>query len=343
MAETFQSNFVFGLQGNLYQDFLKQIAHPIIQDVIGTDDYEIISFENHLSLQDFKDTDNIVNHIYTTFLSDIKKENSKISFQKKVCITLDKDLCIDTCPNTGRKITSIKLAGVELAFFIYFDVKEFFDFVYGKNHKKEEIVKKLDESNQKDIFDKYSDHKKEANNFIEVKNFQDLGGLLQLNNSESNKDKQSAEQSNYHRQIKIGYIHNHNNGYSYIRTSANRKDTFRIPHRLFPEIQGFAIGTVIRAECGIDENNKVREIYSYIESSGKELNLSFEEFEGKLEREFGKDFAFIKNYGKNIYVPPSLAKYFNAGQVYNVQCLAVESLDNNANSGWEVLEVIEVL
>lgn len=43
-----------------------------------------------------------------------------------------------------------------------------------------------------------------------------------------------------------------------------------------------AIGTVIKAECGIDEHNQVRKIYSYHQCSEKELNFSFEEFEGKL-------------------------------------------------------------
>lgn len=104
-----------------------------------------------------------------------------------------------------------------------------------------------------------------------------------------------------------------------------------------------AIGTVIKAECGIDEHNQVRKIYSYHQCSEKELNFSFEEFEGKLERGIGNNFAFVKNYGTSIYVPPSWAKYFNEGQVYNVQCLAVESLDKNGNLGWEALEVIEIL
>lgn len=347
MAENFQSNFVFGLQGNLYQDFLNQVACPIIQNIIGADDYEVIDFDKHLSLLDFdksKRKESIFPEFYLNFLGDIIKDSNSVSFKKKVCITLDDSFCNKTCPNTGRKITTIKLGGVELAYFIYFDIKEFFDFVYGKNYEKSEIIKNPDDSQKKDIIDEYSNHKKEANKFTEVDSLKDLGNLIQSNNFKLNKNKQQDKaQSNYRRQTKIGYIHNHNNGYSYIRTSVNREDVFRIPHHLFPEIKEFAIGTIIRAECGIDENNQVRKIYSYTESSEKELNLSFEEFEGKLEREFGKNFAFIKNYGTSIYVPPSLAKYFNEGQIYNVQCLAVESIDNNSNLGWEALEVIEIL
>lgn len=344
----FQSDFVLGLQGKLYQDFLDNIAHSIIRNILKTDDYQIIDFDKHLSYLDFdksKRKNSIFPEFYLNFLNDIQKDKEigKVSFKKKVCITLDERLCRDICPNTGRKITTIKIGGVDLAYFIYFDVKEFFDFVYGENYKKEEIVKKLDDSNKKDIVDECSNHKKEANKFIEVNSLKDLGGLLQLNNSESNKDKQGEEKSNYHRQIKIGYIHNHNNGHSYIRTSINRKDTFRIPHRLFSEIKDFSIGTVIKAECDIDENNQVRKIYSYSQSSEKELNLSFERIEGKLEREFGKDFAFIKSYDDiDIYVPPSLAKYFGIGEKYNVYCLAVQSLDNNGKLGWEALEVFEI-
>lgn len=339
MTENFKSNFVFGLQGKQCLNFIEQIAKPEIQKIIGTNDYEIISFENHLSFQDFKETDDIVSHIYTAFLSDIKKENGKVSFKKKVCITLDERLCADICPNTGRKITSIKLGGVELAYFIYFDIKEFFDFVYGKNCKKSETIEQFNDNKFKDSINKYNGSKK-TNEFIEVGSLRELGDLLQLSNSSNN---QENSINNHHIETKIGYMHNHNDGYSYIRTSVNRKEIFRVPHRAFPEVKDMAIGTVIKAECGIDEHNQVRKIYSYHQCSEKELNFSFEEFEGKLEREIGNNFAFVKNYGTSIYVPPSWAKYFNEGQVYNVQCLAVESLDKNGNLGWEALEVIEIL
>lgn len=203
----FQSDFVLGLQGKLYQDFLDNIAHPVIRNILKTDDYQIIDFDKHLSYLDFdksKRKNSIFPEFYLNFLNDIQKDKEigKVSFKKKVCITLDEKLCNKTCPNTGRKITTIKIGGVDLAYFIYFDVKEFFNFVYGENYKKEEIVKKLDDSNKKGIVDECSNHKKEANKFIEVNSLKDLGGLLQLNNSESNKDKQGEGKSNYHRQIK---------------------------------------------------------------------------------------------------------------------------------------------
>ena len=129
----FQSEFVFGLQGKRYQDFITDIAMPEISKVLGTNDYEVVGFDGHLSFKDFENKKNsIASHIYMIFLKDIIKneETGKVSFTKKVCVTLDERLCNDNCPNTGRRIAKIKLANVDLAYFIYFNVKEFFDFVY---------------------------------------------------------------------------------------------------------------------------------------------------------------------------------------------------------------------
>lgn len=383
MVELFRSNFVFGLQGKLYQNFIDDIAKPIIEKIIATDDYEIIGFERHLSFKDFKNKENkIFDYIYTDFLDDIKKENNKVVYRKKVCITLDERLFDDTdiCPNTGRKITAIKLAGVELAYFVYFDIKEFFDFVYDENintkieAKKQPLplYQRLGYNNQDELDSILRSSKKlvvlleslgvdvpikqgkvdlipavskDDKEFLELLNHQNPNVRdivkakldMQLNRTQNNIS------NNYLTAKKIGYIHNHNDSYSYVRTSTNRSDTFNIPHRLFPQVQELPIGTVIKAECGIDEFGKIRKIKSYEQCSEKELDILFETFEGKLEREFGKDFAFIKSYdGIDIYVPPSWAKYFGVGEKYNVYCLAVQSLDNKGKLGWEALEVFEI-
>ena len=129
MIEKFQSNFVFGLQGNLYQEFIDRVAKPIIQQIIGTDDYEIVPQTYHLSFKDF-DKKSRVNSIfpefYYNFLGDIVKKNNQVSFKTKVCISFDERLCNDICPNTGRKIAIIRVAGIELVYFILFNIKEFF-------------------------------------------------------------------------------------------------------------------------------------------------------------------------------------------------------------------------
>lgn len=318
MAEIFQSNFVFGLQGKSYQEFVEQIARPLISKIIETNDYEIVGFEAHLSFQDFKETNGIVNHIYTAFINDIQKENNKTSFKKKVCITLDERLCTDICQNTGRKITAIKLAGVDLAYFIYFDVKEFFDFAYSRKN-----------NNQC--------HQLKVSSLPQNKN-QDVQGVVQtklamtVDSCSEYTDDPIVE--------KIGYIHSHHNGFAYIRTSIHRMDVFRISHIMLPEINELPVGMVIKLRCKINEDKQAYDIESIEECSSKELGISFEQFEGKLEREFGKNFAFIKDNNTIIYVPPSWAKHFNEGQIYNVQCLVVESYNNNGSLGWEVLDII---
>lgn len=319
MAENFQSEFVFGLQGRYYQDFVDTVASPIIEQIIKTDDYEIIGFDKHLSFVDFDHKhrkQSIFPEFYLNFLADITKDANDVSFKKKVCITLDERLCNDICLNTGRKITTIKIGGVELAYFIYFDIKEFFDFVYSGNNNVYQHLEKSSPQNKN----------------------QDAKDIFQT--------KLDATHNNYGEYMdnpiieKIGYIHNHHYGFAYIRTSVDRKDVFRIPHDIFPEIKELPVGTVIKSRCKINENDQVYHIESFEECSSKELGISFEQFEGKLERGFGKNFAFIKDNNASIYVPSSWAKYFNEGQTYNVQCLAVESYNNNGDLGWEALDII---
>lgn len=94
MAEIFQSNFVFGLQGNLYQEFLDKEVRPIIQSIIGANDYEIIDFDKHLSKLDFdksKRKESIFPEFYLNFLGDIIKEKNIVSFKKKSVSRLMKD------------------------------------------------------------------------------------------------------------------------------------------------------------------------------------------------------------------------------------------------------------
>ena len=65
----FQSEFVFGLQGKRYQDFITDIAMPEISKVLGTNDYEVVGFDGHLSFKDFENKKNsIASHIYMIFL-----------------------------------------------------------------------------------------------------------------------------------------------------------------------------------------------------------------------------------------------------------------------------------
>ena len=287
MVEYF-SNSVFGLQGNLYQEFIEKIATPIIKSIIKTDDFEIVGSENHLSSLDFKNAKNpIASHIYKNFLSDIfkDKQSNKVYFKKKVCITLDKRLCNEVCPNTGRKITTIKIGGVELVYFIYFDIGEFFDFVYNNSDKTETMVQNSSNKNS-NLISNNLDKKQilaETDNSVKANDLKDLDKLLKPTNLHQQQNQKYenihfTNNQNHKVMTKIGYIHNNNEGFSYLRTSIDREGIFRISHRRFPEIQNFSIGTVIKAECEVDENERVQKVRSYYQCSNDELDISFKEF-----------------------------------------------------------------
>lgn len=348
----FQSNFVFGLQGKRYQDFVDSVAKPIIEKVIGTDDYEIVNSEYHLSEQDFNKTqreNSIFPDFYQNFLNDINKSDSKIFFKKKVCICLDERLCRDICSNTGRKFATIKLANIELAYFIYFDIKEFFDFIYHEPCEITENKQNIEVIN-KDHNNNYQSPENnitivDENKSISIDSSLSLEKLFQPNNlNYAKNEKIVVNNSNDLIITKIGYIHNHNynDKFSFIRTSIDRKQGFLMPYKIFPDVKELAIGTVIKAKC-IVNNEKVIKVQSYNIGSESDLDFSFEEFEGILKRKKENNFAFVKNYGQIIYVPASLAKNFEVDRTYNVQCYAVQSLSNDGRLSWEALQVIEIL
>lgn len=343
MAEAFQSNFVFGLQGNQYQDFIGQMARPEIQKIIGIDDYEIIGFENHLSFQDFKETDNIVSHIYTAFLKDIQKENGKVSFKKKVCITLDERLCDDICPNTGRKITTIKLAGVDLAYFIYFDIKEFFDFVYDNEIQKHQSQKDTNIRFENDIESKKEslDNKIENPEKVDEKNSNSLildesiipklfSGYIGNNNNVNVTDYIE----------KIGYIHSKEIGYSRIREDVDGKSRFIIPHsKEFPKVKDLPIGTAIKAFGKFDSNDKFF-VEQYEEIEIDELPFQIITVNGTLFFYENSKFTLIKtNLGK-VYAEFDLFKSYEPNIEHQVKCIIAESYnDKKGEMGWEAIWV----
>ncbi len=277
----FQSEFVFGLQGKRYQDFVDSKARPIIKEIIGTDDYEFINFEHHLSYQDFANTKNsIASHIYNQFLYDINKdkETGKVSFQKKVCISLDDRLCTETCPITGRKITAIKLAGIELAYFIYFEVREFFDFVYGSP---------------------FQTLNKE---FLTTEN---------INLISQSKETQSHQ---YTKQIglskRTAFIHNfnydnYNRKYAYVWTGIN--EGRKLFHEYYDDLRNMQEGDFLDLYF---EEGLYHPRYIELSDNQKEITNFVKRFEGKLTFPSNVNhYAFINtDEGERIYVKRNLAE-----------------------------------
>lgn len=346
----FQSDFVLGLQGKLYQDFLDNIAHPIIRNILKTDDYQIIDFDKHVSYLDFdksKRKNSIFPEFYLNFLNDIQKDKEfgKVSFKKKVCITLDEKLCNKTCLNTGRKITTIKIGGVDLAYFIYFDITEFFDFVYGneiqKRHsqKDENIKPENDSKSNNELLDdkvenieKFDDSKSTAL----VLDESIIPKLFSGNkNNESN-----LNNANYDYIEKIGYIHRKEIGYSRVMESLDEKSNFIIPHsKEFPEMKYLPIGTAIKVLGKFDSDGKFFvDIYEEIEID--ELPFQVMKLSGTLLTRENSNFAIIRTGVGDVYAKFDLIKNFEPNIIHQVKCVAVEAYNSKKQeNGWRAVWV----
>lgn len=315
MIENFQSDFVFGLQGNQYQKFIDRVGKPIIQKIIGTDDYEIIPYNYHFSFKDFENKrKSLFPEFYHHFLSDIIKKDNQVSFKKKVCISFDERLCQDTCTKTGRKITTVKLAGIELAYFILFDIKEFFDFVYDNG-----IIETQTENQQ-----------------IKIEN-------IQINDTE--KITQSELEITQHHQdeiVKIGYIHNLNyeRGFSFIQVNKDGNDGFPIFYQNFPEFEQFSIGTVVKATGKIYADRFYVQDYEIGEA--EDLDFQLMKLKGTLKCQYDKKFATIRTNIGTVFVPGYLIQDYEIYEIYDVECLAIENYDYKKDQdGWKAICILD--
>lgn len=337
MTEIFQSNFVFGLKGNLYQEFLNKAVRPVIQDIIGANDYELIDFDKHLSKLDFdksKRKESIFPEFYLNFLGDIIKDNDIVAFKKKVCITLDERLCTDICPNTGRKITTIKIGGVELAYFIYFEIREFFDFVYNIDNDSDIFIKKTFEENRN------KEEKRNSNELVELKkegeSVSDDNTIPQL----LSKKLQTQNSQNLELVKNIGYIHNTNQekGFSFVRDTVDGKSGFPVMHSDFPDIAGHPVGTVIKAYGYY--HNDLFFINNYEVGEYEDLPFQILQLSGMLRCHDTKGYAIIRTNLDNVYVSSDLLLGYSKKKIYNVKCIAVQAYDKNRETmGWKAIYV----
>lgn len=346
MAENFQSNFVFGLQGNLYQEFIDKVASFIIQEIIGTDEYEIISSDKHLSSFDFdykKRKESIFPEFYLNFLNDIQKENNKVSFKKKVCITLDERLCNDICPNTGRKITTIKIGGAELAYFIYFDIREFFDFVCGNEIQKNQLPKTQNIKLKNDIelknesldnkieYVEQVDQQNSSSSILDETIIPKLFSGKRIDNDNSNV-MDCIE--------KIGYIHNINNerGLSFVHESKDGNAGFPIYYQDFPEIANYTIGTPIKAFGRLYHDKFYVDNYETIEND--ELPFQLMRLSGTLKFYENSTFAIIRTSIGGVYTPLDLIQKYTPNIEHQVECIAIEAYDHKRQQdGWKAIYV----
>lgn len=121
---------------------------------------------------------------------------------------------------------------------------------------------------------------------------------------------------------------------SYVATSANTG--FGLLHRKFARLAALPPGTLVEVGCAEPEGPPL----DWRLSEAKVLPGLCETFAGSLERQEGKDFAFIRIARDDIFVPPSLAKAFAAGQQYDVSCLAIRRTNKQGKTGWRAMRLI---
>ena len=352
----FQSEFVFGLHGKRYQDFYTYIAKPELEIITGTDDFELIGFEKHLSFKDFENKKvSIFPNFYTNFLNDIAKLDDKVTFRKKVCISLDERMCNDICPKTNRKISIIKIAGVELAYFVYFDIKEFYDFIYNDYTKEAQYVISstlLDEKvpsilhENPDFNNAINVSKLEKNVSLNIdrneksiyKSFSELA-VLKKDNIDENQINDLVNQNNHEFKEISGYIHNHNNEkeFSFIRISSDEEEGYRVWHIEFPDIKELREGTPVALILERNSFNHEFTVVDFKPCSYDDLNF-VERFKGTLKK-ISNSYAIIKSEFVSIIVPHYLIQNLDEGKIYNVECIAVESYDRKKEKmGWQALD-----
>ena len=108
-----------------------------------------------------------------------------------------------------------------------------------------------------------------------------------------------------------------------------------LKHASFPQITDLVAGTIVEVGRAEPDGPPL----DCRLSDASELPGLCETISGLLERHEGKSFAFIRASQNNVYVPPNLAEYFDAGQKYDVCCLAVRRPDKTGRIGWRALRV----
>jgi tetratricopeptide (TPR) repeat protein len=120
---------------------------------------------------------------------------------------------------------------------------------------------------------------------------------------------------------------------SYVATGTDTG--FGLPHRKFAQIAELPPGTLVEIGCANPEGPPL----NWRLSEASVLLGLCETFSGSLERQEGKDFAFIKTSRESIFVSPGLAKEFAFGQQNNVSCLAIRRTNKQGKTGWRAVNL----
>jgi hypothetical protein len=128
---------------------------------------------------------------------------------------------------------------------------------------------------------------------------------------------------------------NNEKALSYVATSTNAG--VALTHRKFPEMAQLPPGTLVEIGRADPEGPPL----DWRHSEADSLPGLCETFSGTLERQEGKDFAFIRTAKGDVFVPPMLASSFLSGQQHQLSCRAIKRTNKQGKTGWRAMTILE--
>lgn len=137
----------------------------------------------------------------------------------------------------------------------------------------------------------------------------------------------------------LAVVDNINRQKALIHVSINKQLDVVLYERDFPQIVHLKLGDII--EVVLSEHG--RRVLEWRHADGSTLPEDCKNISGTLMRRPGQNFAFVRSSAGAIHVRAALAESFAAGQIHEVKCLAVWSVNRQGKSGWSALRVDDVL
>jgi hypothetical protein len=123
-------NLTLGLKKSVSDEIENKFLKPKIDNFFfhkNIKNYQLINTSKLPVVLDFNLFS--MEYYYDLFFSDIKKVNGEIIFNIKYGLTLDEEICKDTCEKTGLKFGEFRLYKKPVFYYIFIDIKDIFSFI----------------------------------------------------------------------------------------------------------------------------------------------------------------------------------------------------------------------
>ena len=135
----------------------------------------------------------------------------------------------------------------------------------------------------------------------------------------------------------LGIIDNINPAKALSHAATGKDEGFVLTYRDFPEIAQLPLGTVIEIGHAKDDTRAI----DWRRSKSDGLPDCCEFMTGTLTRREEQAFAFIRGEQGDVFVPPTLAGKFNAGEAHEVACVVIFSRSKQGKLGWRALKLVD--